>query len=192
MDLTQIYTVEEYLEIERRSIDRLEYYNGKIQLLDGGTLAHNRVARNVLQQLCNALNDSNVCEPFGSNQKIYLPDYQYYVYPNVLVVTDGPVMTEEKDDALLNPLLVIEAPPSDTEKYDWNKRFTEYRTLPSFKEYVLIRQDTPHVISFFREAPDLWRESEVRGLDQEVLFKSIDVRLALELIYRKAEFINAR
>ncbi|MCY7327083.1 MAG: Uma2 family endonuclease, partial [Saprospiraceae bacterium] len=79
-----------------------------------------------------------------------------------------------------------------TEKYDRNEKFADYCTLPSFKEYVLIRQNTPDVISFFREAPDLWRESQVRGLDQEVFFRSIDVRLALHLIYRGIEFPATR
>ncbi|MEO6758905.1 MAG: Uma2 family endonuclease, partial [Saprospiraceae bacterium] len=66
-----------------------------------------------------------------------------------------------------------------------------YSTMPTFREYVLIRQNAPHITSFFREAPDLWRESKVQGLDQEVLFKSIDVRLGLQLIYRQVEFPSA-
>ena len=101
-------------------------------------------------------------------------------------------MAEGEADALINPLLIIEVLSRGTEKYDRNQKFGEYRSLPTFKEYVLIRQSTPHVLSFFREAPDLWRESEIRGLEQEVLFKSVDIRLALSLIYRQVEFPPAR
>ncbi len=191
-ELIRTYTVDEYLEIERRTGERYEYYNGKIKLMAGGSIAHNRIGRNISTELDTIFKTATHFELFGSDQKVYFPDYQYYVYPDAVVVTDGPVMAEAQADALINPLLVIEVLSPSTEKHDHTNKFLDYRTLPSFKEYVLIRQDTPHVISFFREAPDLWRESEVRGLDQEVLFKSIDVRLALELIYRKAEFINAR
>ncbi len=53
---------------------------------------------------------------------------------------------------------------------------------------VLVRQDAPHVISFFREAPDLWREAEVRGLDAAADLKSVGLQLALQSIYRKVEF----
>lgn len=191
-EATRTYTVEEYLQMERRTGERYEYYNGKIELMAGGSIAHNRISRNIIQYLGNILDEKTGFEAFGSDQKVYLPDYQYYVYPDAVVVTDGPLMSEEQADALINPLLIIEILSRSTEKYDSTNKFLEYRTLPSFKEYVLIRQDAPQITSFFREEPDLWRESEVRGLEQEVLFKSINVRLALELIYRKVEFVNAR
>ena len=186
------YTVDEYLEAEHHTGERHEFYNGKIKLMAGGTIAHNRISRNVIQYLGNALDEKGDFEVFGSDQKIYLPDYHYYVYPDALVVADGSVMAEQKADALINPLLIIEVLPRGTEKYDRTDKFTEYRSLPTFQEYVLIRQNAPQVISFFREAPDLWREAEVRGLDQEVLFRSVDVRLALSLIYRKVDFPAAR
>ncbi len=101
-------------------------------------------------------------------------------------------MAEQEADGLINPLLIVEVLSRGTEKYDRTQKFMEYRTLPTFKEYVLIRQTAPQIVSFLREAPDLWRESEVAGLDQEVYFKSIDVRLALPLIYRQVEFPPAR
>ena len=190
--ITQTYTIPEYLEIERRTGERYEYYNGKIKLMAGASIGHNRISRNIIQYLGNALDEKGDFEAFGSDQKVYLPDYQYYVYPDALVVADGPVMAEEQADALINPLLIIEVLPPGTQQHDRTNKFAEYRSLPTFKEYVLIRQDVPHVISFFREAPDLWRESEVRGLEQEALFKSVDVRLALQLIYRKVEFVGTR
>lgn len=115
------YTVDEYLEAEHRTGERHEFYNGKIKLMAGGTIAHNRISRNVIQYLGNALDEKGDFEVFGSDQKIYLPDYHYYVYPDALVVADGPVMAE-----------------------------------------------------------------------QEVLFRSVDVRLALSLIYRKVDFPAAR
>ncbi|MEO6037426.1 MAG: Uma2 family endonuclease [Saprospiraceae bacterium] len=184
----RIYTVDEYLQIERRTGERYEFYNGKIQVMAGGTINHNRITRNVVQHLSNILDERMGFEVFGSDQKVYLPDLHYYVYPDVVVITDGPIMAEKEADGLINPLLVIEVLSLGTEKYDRNDKFAHYSTLPSLQEYVLIRQNAPHLISFFREAPDLWREAHVHGLDQEVLFKSIDVRLALELIYRKVEF----
>ncbi len=185
---TRVYSVDEYLETERRTGERYEFYNGKIKQMAGASINHNHISRRIIQHLGNALDEKKGFDLFGSDQKIYLPDYHYYVYPDAVVVTDGAVMAEEQADALINPLLIIEVLSRGTEKYDRTDKFIEYRSLPTFKEYVLIRQDAPHVLIFFREAPDLWRESQVRGLEQEVLFKSIDVRLALSLIYRKVDF----
>jgi len=181
------YTIQEYLELEVRSGERHEYYNGKPQPMAGGTINHNRITRNIIQHLGNAL-DSTDFALFGSDQKVYLPDFHFYLYPDAVVVTNGPVVAEQDAQALINPLLIIEVLSRGTEVYDRGDKFAYYCTLPTFKEYVLIRQTAPHVTSFFREAPDLWRESEVKNMEQEVLFRSVEVRLALQLIYRKVEF----
>lgn len=158
----------------------------------GGTITHNRIARNIATELDLVFKEQAGFELFCCDQKIYLPDLHYYLYPDAVVVTDGPIMAEQEADGLINPLLIVEVLSRGTEKYDRTQKFMEYRTLPTFKEYVLIRQTAPQIVSFLREAPDLWRESEVAGLDQEVYFKSIDVRLALPLIYRQVEFPPAR
>lgn len=184
----KIYTVAEYLEFEAHVGERHEFYNGHIKPMAGGTLPHNRITRNVLTELDTTFKTKSNFEAFGSDQKIFLPDYHYYLYADAVVVAETPVLSEEEAGAIINPLLIVEVLSPSKEKYDRGRKFTEYRSLPSFKEYVLVRQEAPHLITFFREAPDLWREAEVRGLEQEVHFRSVDVRLALELIYRKVEF----
>ncbi len=185
------YTIQEYLELECRTGERYEYYNGKPQIMAGGTINHNRITRNVSTELDLIFKEKPGLELFGNDQKVYLPDFNFYVYPDAVVVTDGPIMTDKDADALINPLLIIEVLSRGTEKYDRGDKFAYCCTLPTFKEYVLIRQNATHVTSFFREEPHLWRESQVQGLEQEVLFRSVDVRLALQLIYRKVEFPTA-
>lgn len=184
----KIYTVAEYLEFEAHATEKQEFYNGRIRPMAGASLPHNRIAGNIFAELHAIFKLKTGFEAFNSDQKIYLPDYHYYVYPDAVVVAEAPILAEEEAQAIINPLLVIEVLSRGTEKYDRGLKFTEYRSLPSFKEYVLVRQDAPHVITFFREAPDLWREAEVRGLGELVWCKSVDVRLALDLIYRKVEF----
>ncbi|MCY7328437.1 MAG: Uma2 family endonuclease, partial [Saprospiraceae bacterium] len=97
------YTIDEYLQIERRTGERYEYYDGKIKLMAGGSINHNHISRRIIQHLGNALDEKTGFNLFGSDQKIYLPDYHYYVYTDAVVVTDGPVMAEEQADELLNP-----------------------------------------------------------------------------------------
>lgn len=183
-----IYSVAEYLRTEARTGEKHEFYNGKLKRMAGGSISHNRIVRNILAELDGMLRQSDHFEVFGSDQKIYLPDYHYYLYPDAVVVAEAPVVAEEMAQAIVNPLLIVEVLSASTEAYDRGLKFTEYRSLPSFKEYVLVRQDVPHVISFFREAPDLWREAEVRGLEAAVDLKSVGLQLALHLIYRKVEF----
>jgi Uma2 family endonuclease len=156
--------------------------------MPGGTIAHNRITRNILSELDQFLKRKNNLEIFGSDQKIYLPKYHYYVYPDAVVVVQPPIIAEEATNAITNPLLIVEVLSPSTEEQYRGQKFLEYRSLPSFREYVLVRQNAPEVLTFFREEPDLWRENMVTGLDQRVYFRSIEAQLAVQLIYRNLEF----
>ena len=108
------------------------------------------------------------------------------------MVAGQPEFASEEVGAILNPILIVEVLSDSTGRFDRFEKFTHYKTLPSFREYILIHQDRPQVDSFLRqEDPDLWRSSEVSGLDSEAHFQSIDVRLALSKIYRRVPFETA-
>lgn len=194
MDMTataatkSIYTVDEYLKVEARSGERYEFYNGNIIPMPGGTISHSRICRNVLTELDLILKSKSGFEIFGSDQKIYLPEYHYYLYPDAVVVAETPVVAEEMASAIINPLLIIEILSPSTENYDRDQKFIEYRSLPSFREYAVVRQNAPEVLTFYREQPDTWKEKMTRGIEQSVHFRSIGVDLALQLIYRNIEF----
>lgn len=185
---TKRYTLAEYLQTEARAGERYEFYNGEIRPMPGGTISHNRITRNVLSELDQIFKHKTGFEIFGSDQKVYLPHYNFYLYPDAVVVAEKPVSAEQHAHAIINPLLIIEVLSASTEAYDRQQKFLEFRSLPSFREYVLIRQDAPEILSFFREAPDLWRESSVVDLENSVYFRSVDVELALAALYRNVEF----
>lgn len=178
------YTVAEYLEIERSSGERHEFYNGKIIRIAGGSVDHNRISRNILQHLGNEIDKIEGYELFGSDQKVYLPKLNLYLYPDVIVIAEAPIVAEQVSHAILNPILVIEVLSPSTENYDRKDKFMLYRTLESFKEYAIIQQNSAEILTMFRNKPHIWEEQEFIGLDQSVYFKSIDVHLPLSLIYK--------
>ena len=186
------YSVAEYLEIERRSGEKHEYYDGIILpppvQMKGRTISHNRITRNVLIELGKALSSKPQFEIFGSDQKIYLPKFNFYLYPDALVITGQPVHVEEQADAIINPLLIVEVLSKSTERYDGGLKFIEYKSLPSFIEYVLLRQDTAEASTMLQEAPDVWHSYEVEGMVEELWFRTIDVRVPMSAIYNKVEF----
>ena len=100
-------------------------------------------------------------------------------------MAEGIIVSEEEAQAIINPLLIFEVLSPSTDQYDRSIKFAEYQSLPTFKEYVLVRQDTPELTLFFREEPDLWRTSEVSGLDNSAHLRSVTVDLALKSIYHK-------
>jgi Uma2 family endonuclease len=184
----KLVTIEEYLDIERRTGIKHEFYKGKIIPMAGGTIPHNIISINILFGLGLLLDTNPDYWIFGSDQKIYLPDYEVYVYADALVVSGKPIESDDETSAIVNPILIIEVLSGSTEKYDGGDKFIKYQSLESFKEYVLIRQGKPEVKSFFREENDLWRTKNFEGIENSVYFKSIDVTLPLSRIYKNISF----
>ena len=182
------YSVAEYLLLERRTGERYEFYNGKISRMAGGTIAHNRITRNIIIKLGQLIDEKGNMEIFASDQKIYLPKYRWYVYPDAVVVAGVPIESEEEASAIINPILIVEVLSPSTMDYDRNRKFLEYQSLPSFQEYVLVRQDAPEALLAFREEPDLWRSSETAGMDADIVLRSIGASLPMKDVYAKVEF----
>ncbi|HRF41515.1 MAG TPA: Uma2 family endonuclease [Saprospiraceae bacterium] len=182
------YSVAEYLLLERRTGERYEFYNGKIRRMAGGTIAHNRITRNIIIKLGQLIDEKGNMEIVASDQKIYLPKYGWYVYPDAVVVAGVPIESEEEASAIINPILIFEVLSPSTMDYDRNRKFLEYQSLPSFQEYVLVRQDAPEALLAFREEPDLWRSSETAGMDADIVLRSIGASLPMKDVYAKVEF----
>ncbi len=186
------YTVEEYFEMERTSEQKHAFINGKIIPMAGASISHVRISTNITSQLYAALESNPAFEVMNSDTKIYLPSLQIFHYPDALVIAGKPEFASVENGAILNPILIIEVLSDSTGRYDRFDKFSHYKTLPSFREYVLIHQDRPQIDSFLRQAePDLWRTAEVSGMDSEINFQSIGVKLALSKIYRKVSFETA-
>jgi Uma2 family endonuclease len=178
------FSVAEYLDVEIQQGERYEYFNGEIIKMAGGTLKHNTIIKNIIFGLEVFLDDQDDKFLFGSDQKIFLPKYNFYVYPDAVVVSDTPIVSE-KGHAIMNPILIVEVLSDSTEDYDRGQKFLQYQSIPTFKEYVLVRQDMPEVTTFFREEPNLWRSNEVSGLENSVFLKAVNISLALSRIYKK-------
>lgn len=189
--LQRRYSVEEYLEIERKTNQKHIFINGLIYPMAGAKPPHLRISGNVFVQLYNALESRVDYEVFSSETKIYLPQFNYYYYPDALVVAGKPEFASKEIGAILNPILIVEVLSDSTAEFDKGQKFAEYKTLASFREYALIHQDKAQINAHFRDSDGIWQPSVVSGLDSEVHFQSIDVKVLLSKIYRNVSFETA-
>jgi Uma2 family endonuclease len=184
-----LYTLAAYLQKEERSKDRHEYFNGIIKKRTMAKGPHNIVVANVTTAIHNALDamrsDYTV---FGSQQLVYFPELNYCVYPDVLVVAETPRYWDKNEVLLINPLLIVEVLSRSTRTYDRNDKFQEYKTLPSFREYVLIDPTKCHIETSFREEPDLWRDKTYKNMEDVIYLKSLDCTINIHSIYKKITF----
>ena len=185
----RLYTIEEYLEMEELSLEKHEYYNGKITLMAGGSSTHNLIVANAITALNNSLEargENFLVYP--SDMRIFIPRIKTFVYPDAIVVCEMVQHLEGRTDTILNPLLVVEVVSPSTAKYDRGLKFRHYKSLPSFKEYVIIEQDFPWVMASFKTGENTWNDLEATQLDQSIFLRSINCSIDLKRIYRNVKF----
>ncbi len=183
------YTLGEYLQREARTKYRHEYYNGIITKLPMSKVPHNIIVANVTAELIFAFRTNHKDYiVLGSQQLVYLPELNFSLYPDVVVVAEVPQCWDNNEVLLINPTLIVEVLSKSTKKYDRTDKFDEYKTLASFKEYLLIDPDKCQIETRFREAPDLWRDTNYKNIADTIHLKSIDCTLDMGLIYKKVTF----
>lgn len=180
-------TIEEYVEFDKNALDRHEYFNGDIRALIGSP-NHAKLGGNLAAYLHLKLRGSRY-EVFNSQLRVNVPAAPPYRYPDVSVV-EGRFIVEELQGVqlLLNPLVLIEVLSPSTEGYDLGKKFTEYKSIASFREYLAVSQTRPHVIQYVRHADGFWVRHDIEGIESEVLLESINVSLPLSEIYERVKF----
>jgi Uma2 family endonuclease len=183
------YSFEEYLELEKRSTEKLEFRNGKIVPMSGGTTDHNEIAANIIAAIKFQIKKlEKRYHLYTSDMKIQIKDLDFFVYPDTVVVAEKPLFYKDRKDIITNPLLIVEVLSPSTATYDRGVKFDFYRHIPSFREYMLVQQDRPYVSVFYREEENLWRTTDVGGKGKEVELQSIGCALSLDDIYDNIDF----
>ena len=143
-------TYEEYLEFDRNSEEKFEYFDGEVFCMSGAKRNHVRVQGNIFSALHSKIRPRG-CETFLSDMRVKVPAALTYRYPDLSVLCGNAVFEEVGGiDILTNPSLIIEVVSDSTESFDRGAKFTHYKSIESFTEYLLVAQDRPHVTQFIR------------------------------------------
>jgi Uma2 family endonuclease len=182
------YTLEEYFQLERQSEGRLEYWNGEIFDMSGVDRRHNAIEGNVYLRLRNALQGRD-CPIFLANMRIKVPSAPPYRYADLSALCgEARYETIGGVDALLNPILIIEVLSASTEAYDRGDKFMYYKSIATFREYLLIAQRRPHVTHLTKEADGAWTYREYTDLEAIVSLVSLGSELRMHDIYENIQF----
>jgi Uma2 family endonuclease len=180
------YSLEEYRAISETYPEKHEYHDGEIITMTGGTVNHSRISRNILSLLDNKLQNTQF-EAINNDLRLWIPEYRCGVYPDMMGF-DGVIQFHgDREDEVLNPCLIVEVLSPSTEEYDRTDKFRMYRSIPSFSEYLLIRQNKVFLEHYKKEAQN-WSYSDRDSLDQSILLESMNIELAIAKIYRDINF----
>lgn len=181
------YTPEEYLALEEVAEFKSEYWDGKIVPMAGGSINHNRIVGNVYTYLKFHLRGKNQ-EPFLSDLRLWIPRYRQYTYPDILVIQGNPALYNNRIDTITNPLLIVEVLSKSTQKYDHTDKFRFDRSIPEFREYVLINQYEFQIEQYIKTGKGEWLFREYETEDAIINFVSIGLEMAIANIYESVDF----
>jgi len=181
-------TMEEYIEFDKNNEGRWEYFDGEVVDMASGTLNHNKIASNISRVLGNKL-EGKGCIALPGDMRLKVPKALPYRYPDVVVVCGEQVIeTIQGQEMLVNPLLIVEVLSSSTEGYDRGSKFTAYQSIESFREYLLIAQDRPHITQYARQPDGQWLRKDIEGMESVLKLVCIECELTFKEIYRLVKF----
>ncbi len=181
-------TPEEYLEFERDSEIRHEYFDGEIFSMTGGSLNHNQINGNIFGELRNQLKKSS-CRPFASDMRVKINALEKYAYPDIMVICGEIDLEKIKGvETLLNSIVIIEILSTSTEAYDRGKKFMHYRLIPTLQEYILVSQNYCQVEKYIRGDDGGWGYFPYESMEQILKIVSSNCELPLSEIYYRVEF----
>jgi Uma2 family endonuclease len=179
-------SLEAYFKSEEKSLTKNEYHDGIVTPMAGAKLKHNRLASRAVHLLENFI-EEKVFDYIVSNSdtKIRIEEFNKIVYPDAVVICETPQYFNKREDTITNPLIVVEVLSTSTSRYDRTTKFELYRTLPSFKEYVLIYQDRRHVAVWTKQNDGAWLPKDYIGEETTAILHSLqECPLSLARLYK--------
>lgn len=172
---------EAYLALEAASDVKLEYVDGWVVAMGGGTPLHARLAARIGRLLGNQL-EGTPCEPYSGDLKVHIAQANRSTYADVTVVCGEPHPSAIDRNAIDNPAVLVEVLSAGTESDDRGDKWRDYQRLGSLRHYVLVSQTERRIEVYSRQRED-WRYAEVTG-QGTVALDSIRAELDVEAVYR--------
>ena len=184
---TKTLSLEEYRNLETRAETKQEYHDGEIIEMTGGSINHNRLVRNLIRLLDNALRKT-IYEVFPSDLRLWIPQYNRGLYPDLMIIAGEPLFSDNRNDEILNPCLIIEVLSPSTSSYDRGDKFRYYRSIPQLNQYLLVSQGEILIESYSKTSENHWLLQEYIPARGIISLDSLGISLNLADIYEGIDF----
>ncbi|MCA2619021.1 MULTISPECIES: Uma2 family endonuclease [unclassified Microcystis] len=181
------YTPEEYCRLEETAEYKNEYLDGEITPMVGATTNHNLIALNFCRNFPANINNQDYWV-LMSDVRLWMPSYRFYTYPDVMVIKDKPLYEGKGTNTVTNALIIVEVLSKSTRDYDRTDKFKFYRSIPEFKEYILIDQYRYYVEQFYQHNNGEWLFKASESDKDALRFYSVDFQMSLLDIYQRIDF----
>ncbi|MCA2712347.1 MAG: Uma2 family endonuclease, partial [Microcystis sp. M079S1] len=148
-------SLEEYRNLETIAEVKHEYHDGEIIEMTGGSINHNSILINLIVLLKLALRGTNY-RLQSSDLRLWIPQYNRGLYPDLMLIAGEPLFSDNRNDEILNPCLIIEVLSPSTSGYDRGDKFRYYRSIPQLNQYLLVSQGEILIESYSKTSENNW------------------------------------
>jgi Uma2 family endonuclease len=181
------HSYDEYLRALEVSMVKLEYCDGEIYAMAGGTPAHAELAAAIVRLVGNAL--LGRCSVYSSDLKVRIEATDLSTFPDATVVCGNRELSPIDRNAVVNPTLLVEVTSPSTEDYDRGEKLSQFKQLPSLRAVILVSHRRPQV-TVVERTENGWQERELRSREQVVL-AAPSLSLSVDELYAGIELESA-
>lgn len=164
----RIYSIEEYLDIEKQVTETYEFWNEEVRKLNNFNdfdESLSKLKKTISERIVN-----ENCKVFSNflfnKKKIWIESENCLFYPDLFVVDEIIEFYQNQKDIICNPILIVEASTAysmgkigskrgdNTYLNDRTDKFWTYQKIPSLREYVLIADIGETVIETYNRLDD--------------------------------------
>ncbi|MCZ8028054.1 MAG: Uma2 family endonuclease [Microcystis sp. LE19-10.1B] len=180
-------SLEEYRNLETIAEVKHEYHDGEIIEMTGGSINHNSILINLIVLLKLALRGTNY-RLQSSDLRLWIPQYNRGLYPDLMLIAGEPLLSDNRNDEILNPCLIIEVLSPSTSGYDRGDKFRYYRSIPQLNQYLLVSQGEILIESYSKTSENNWLLQEYTPARGIISLDSLGISLNLADIYEGIDF----
>jgi Uma2 family endonuclease len=173
------YTYDEYLRALEVSGVKLEYCDGEIYAMAGGSPAHADLAASMMRLLGNAL--LGRCRVSSSDLKVRIEATDLSTFPDVTVVCGERLVARIDPYSVTNPTILVEVTSDSTEDYDRGEKLEHYKQIPSLAAVLLVSHRGPQVTVVERRETG-WEERDY-GTGGAVILENPPLHLSVDELY---------
>ena len=169
---------QEYLRLEREAEFRHEFVAGVLCEMAGASRNHVEIQVALVIEIGKSLSGRK-CRVLGSDVKVWIATREAYYYPD-LTISCPPNFIDEASGVIDNPTVILEVLSPSTKAIDRGQKFSDYRTLPSLMDYVLVDSESRSVEVYSRESLTWTVRRHTAG---SFLIPSLAIEVSMDEIY---------
>lgn len=104
------------------------------------------------------------------------------------MVVEKPLQLQTgRTDTIINPCFIAEVLSKSTQDYDRGEKFSAYRTIASFREYLIVDQYSIHVEHYVKTAVNQWLLSEYDDSNVTLSLSTFEAQIQIADLYENIE-----